>query len=132
MAGNANDFINAIKLFDGNIQSRTQRIIKRSVLLAYNSIRIGSAITGAPGQPVKSGDLLASWNVTWMDRWTAIVSSDLIYAHLIEAGIGAHGPLTLRSKVGGFHSVKLTAMNWDKIVELVTADEIYRRMQEAA
>lgn len=77
------------------------------------SIKFGSAVTGAPGQPVKSGDLLGSWRrdrrgVRFV-RWT----SDLIYAGIIEDNRrGAQ----LRSKVGGFHSVKLTRAGFRAIV----------------
>lgn len=124
----SSDFVNAIELFAGSLEPKAQRVAKHSVDLAYRSIRIGSAITGAPGQPVKSGDLLRSWKIVWIDKWTAEISSDLIYAHLIEAGIGRYGPLTLRSKVGGFHSVKMTAAGWERIVELATMDEINRRL----
>lgn len=82
---------------------------------ALRSIVEGSELTGAAGQPVDTGFLRASWQVTF-DGGSATIGSNAAYAEPIEDGTGKHGPLTLRSKVGGFHSVKTTVANFDRIV----------------
>lgn len=115
-------FGNQLQMFGGDLEPMTQKIMGKSVSLAYRSVTIGSMITGAPGQPVDTGALLASWVIEWRGPWYAEITSDLPYAHIIEGGIGAYGPLTLRSKVGGFHSLALTSASWPRIVGLVVAD----------
>lgn len=115
-------FANQIQLFAGDLEPMTQQIMGKCVSLAYRSITIGSAITGAPGQPVDTAALLNSYVIEWNGPWYAEITSDLPYAHIIEGGIGAYGPLTLRSAVGGFHSLALTAASWPRIVGLVVAD----------
>jgi hypothetical protein len=91
-------------------------------------VTIGSAITGAPGQPVKSGQLVGAYGLDQMDRWNFVISVDpgspaMAYAGIIEDGIRAGVLLTLRSVVGGFHSLKLTAGGWQRIVDIVAAEE---------
>lgn len=89
------------------------------------SVKFGSELTGAPGQPVQTGNLLSSWQgayegpTLWALTTTGRSASGepVGYAEHIENGGNARGPFTLRSQVGGFHSVKLTAASWDRIVE---------------
>lgn len=64
-------------------------------------------VTGAPGQPVDTGFLRNSWTLS-VGPTEALIQTKAAYARAIEDGVGPYGPLTLRSKVGGFHSVKLT------------------------
>lgn len=116
MAGNARQFANQLNLFAAKAKRNTQAAFGIAVSIAYHSIVEGSALTGAPGQPVDTGALKASWLIAFNGRWNASISSDLPYAHIIEAGIGAYGPLTLRSKVGGFHSLALTRHAWPRVV----------------
>lgn len=81
------------------------------------SVVEGSELTGAPGQPVDTGNLRTSWHLDFADEATAEISTNVEYAPAIEDGVGPHGPMTLRSAVGGFHSVAQTVNNFDKIVE---------------
>ena len=67
-------------------------------------------------QPVDISTLKNSWQITFPDPNTAQTATNIIYAKPIEDGVGVYGPLTLRSKTGGFHSVKLTRAAWPKIV----------------
>lgn len=92
-----------------------------STLAAEESIKVGSPITGAPGQPVDTGNLRNSWQ-TEFDRPVmperAAISTTVEYAPAVEDGVGPEGPRTYgQSGVGGSHSVALTAAGWDKIVE---------------
>jgi len=80
----------------------------------FRSITVGSPITGAPGQPVKTGRLLKSWRRQGTARSKNIsIYTQVPYAPIIEDNLrGA----TLRSSVGGFHSVKMTVMGFHRIV----------------
>lgn len=84
------------------------------------SIVEGSELTGAPGQPVDEGTLKASWQIAFPDEDTATIGTNVVYAEPIEDGVGKYGPLTLRSQVGGWHSVKLTVAGFSRIVDAVT------------
>lgn len=102
-----------------------------SVTAIHGSVTDGSALTGAPGQPVDTGNLKASWQQMFPEDWVGEVATVTEYAPAIEEGqqmpyTNRYGtyvepqPMTLRSSVGGFHSVKLTRSNWDRIVESET------------
>lgn len=89
---------------------------------ALASIKYGSPVTGAPGQPVVEGTLLASWELERPSADVAIIGSDSPYANPIEHGTGKFGPLTLHATTGGFHSVKLTRAGMRRIL----ADRVQR------
>lgn len=98
---------------------------KRKVINAFvfateevrRSVVIGSEVTGAPGQPVDTGNLRDSWIGDFTGPTSWLLSTNVEYAVWIEDGGNSIGPFTLRSQVGGFHSVKLTIASWDRIVE---------------
>jgi len=80
---------------------------------AQRSILVGSPVTSAPGQPVDTGRLITSWSERRYGRQSAELVSSAPYAEVIENNKrGAN----LRSKVGGFHSIKLTRLGWGRIV----------------
>lgn len=96
------------------------------------SVRNGSEITGAPGQPVDQYELKPSWRGERLSDVVWQFTTNVAYAQAVEDGIqppytSASGksvapkPMTLRSNVGGFHSVALTRAGWDRIVDHVTA-----------
>jgi hypothetical protein len=99
------------------------------------SVRTGSEITGSPGQPVgqygpgyhagkKGGFLRSSWIGRPLSRWSWVFETNAPYAESIEDGVSyAHGgtPMTLRSSVGGWHSVALTVAGFQRIVDVVTS-----------
>jgi hypothetical protein len=80
------------------------------------SIVNGSPLTGAPGQPVDTGNLKSSWQLVFASTKAAIIGTNVKYARVIEDN--TRGAL-LRSKVGGFHSVKLTLQGFKRIVDAV-------------
>jgi hypothetical protein len=93
------------------VEFKTHEVFVNTVSAVHNSIQNGSPVTGAPGQPVDTGNLKASWQVNFIDAVTASVTTNVEYAPSIEDGVSyAHGgtPITQRSTVGGFHSVALT------------------------
>lgn len=101
---------------------------------AHRSVVEGSEITGAPGQPVgqygpgyhngeHGGHLKGSWQLVFDSPNVAVIGTNVEYAESIEDGLSyAHGgtPMTLRSTVGGFHSVAQTEAGIPKIVAAVT------------
>lgn len=90
------------------------------------SIRDGSSVTGAPGQPRRSGRLIKSWK---RDRRGTLyrIYSRLFYAPLAEEGIGRTGkPAVHRSSVGGPHSVKMTRVGLQQL-----ADNLARILEKA-
>lgn len=88
---------------------------------AHHSIQDGSALTGAPGQPVETGALRNSWQLVFDSPTQATIGTNLVYAPIIETGVGPHGPITIRSQVGGIRSVALTIAGLPRIVEAMIA-----------
>ena len=88
---------------------------------AHESITVGSPITGAPGQPVDTGNLRSSFTLDiGVDE--ATISTNVAYAPLIEEGIAASGkPISFKSAVGGAHSVKQTIAGANALQEHVRA-----------
>lgn len=75
------------------------------------SVKDGHPRTGAPGQPIKFGTLYDSMTIRGKSIYSKIEPFN--YGPFIEEGIGAYGKkLTLRSAVGGFHSLKTTKLNF--------------------
>ncbi|HXH43300.1 MAG TPA: hypothetical protein VNK51_05550 [Bradyrhizobium sp.] len=115
-------FSDDLNRFSATLETRSRDVFVGVVEKAHESIQTGSAITGAPGQPVDTGALRASWQVQYPAADEALISTNLEYAQPIEDGIGKHGPLQLRSAVGGFHSVKTTVAGFQRIVDQVTRE----------
>lgn len=99
------------------IGAHIEDILANVASSALDSIQNGSALTGAPGQPVQTGFLKGSWQLTFPTKSRAVIGTNAEYAEAIEDGTGKFGPLTLRSPVGGFHSAKMTVANIDRIVD---------------
>lgn len=88
-------------------------------VICFESIVFGSAATGAPGQPddLREGQ----WTLADTGPDTTTISTDDPSARSVEDGISYKfgGPIELKSPIGGFHSVKLTHQNAERIVEPV-------------
>lgn len=110
-------FSDDLRKFALTAEERTNGVFAGVVSEVQRSVVEGSAITGSPGQPVDTGALRASWQTSFPSDHTALVSTNLEYAQAIEDGVGPHGPLKLRSPVGGFHSVAATINAHGKTVE---------------
>lgn len=116
-------FSGDLKRFQDKVEFRTHEVFVETASEAHKSIQSGSEITGAPGQPVDTGNLKGSWILSFPSRTLAEISTNVVYAPSIEDGVSyAHGgtPMTLRSSVGGFHSLKHTRAGIERIVEAVT------------
>lgn len=88
---------------------------------ALASIKTGSAETGAPGQPVDTGNLRNSWQVEFDDPefpTEATIGTPVEYAQAVEDAVGPHGHVLYgKSGVGGSHSAKLTVATFQRIVD---------------
>lgn len=115
MAYNSAQFARKLNAFAKLATDRWELLFRRVHAHVRRSILYGSDITGAPGQPKLSGDLIKSWEDTGSDASYQIAFiSRLVYAKIIEDNFrGA----TLRSKQGGFHSVKMTRSAFHLIVK---------------
>jgi len=95
--------------------------VRNSFVFATQEVRQsvvkGSPVTGAPGQRVDTATLRNSWVAEFTAKWEWQLTTNVKYAEYIENGGNDLGPFLLGSGVGGFHSVKLTRANWDRIVE---------------
>lgn len=135
-------FATDIARFKAQFEGRLREIHNQAADEVYRSVVEGSPITGAPGQPVDTGNLKGSWQNQILGPLTRAITTNVVYAQDIEdgvrhgvvAGVGADdatdaikapdAPLTLRSQVGGFHSVKLTRAGWQGIVDHVIAGSV--------
>lgn len=115
------DFRRQLARFNKVADAKLLNVFLLSVKEVQRSVVEGSAITGAPGQPVDTGNLRASWIDEFRGPLVWQLTTNVVYAPFIEDGANSRGPFTLRSEVGGFHSVKLTAAAWDRIVASAVA-----------
>lgn len=123
------NFGDQIREFNRGFQATSQAHFVNVVSALAASITDGSPVTGSPGQPVDTGNLKASWHTDFTSPRQAMISTNVEYAPYIEDGIvplgGRRGNatgsssqrLTLRSQVGGFHSVALTIAGFDRVIE---------------
>ena len=113
-----------IAKFQLKIDTRSKAIFANTAFKIRDSVKFGSPITGAPGQPVDTGNLRSSWQLTHPEPFLARLTTNVNYAPHIESGIGKGGQMVLHSKEGGFHSVKMTIAGFDRIVKRAVAEEV--------
>lgn len=113
----AQSFRTQLGQFSAQLMERQRALFANVASAAKFSITDGSPLTGAPGQPVDTGALKASWQLDFPSPSRAEITTNLVYAPPNEDGITADGrPYNQRSPVGGRHSVRLTAANIQNIV----------------
>ena len=105
-----------VKRFSRRVEGLSTAAFVDIAQAVQDSIVNGSPVTGAPGQPVDTGNLKNSWQLAFESPTSAIIGTNVVYARVIEDN--ARGA-TLRSKVGGFHSVNLTLSNFGRLVKHV-------------
>jgi len=122
-----------IRAFTVSMTAKTDTAFANACALALDSIQNGNAITGAPGQPVDTGTLKASFLLDFHDPTHATISTNIAYAPVIEDNTRASynpaglqpkrpslkngGTRRIKSTVGGHHSVKMTVAAWPRIVD---------------
>jgi hypothetical protein len=126
-------FADDLKRFTAKVETRSQAVFLNTVTAAYESITDGSALTGAPGQPVGQygpgyhegevgGELKASWQTRFVSPTVAEIVTNSPYAKQNEDGIARPGGGEYRhlSTEGGRFSVMKTAGAIQKIVDAET------------
>jgi hypothetical protein len=100
------------KIIQGT-DDKARRLLDNIDAHVGRSIMYGSPVTGAPGQPVDKGELLESWVRLKRGKFAVAWISRKFYAPIIEDN---WREAQLRSKVGGFHSVKMTRHGFPALV----------------
>jgi hypothetical protein len=121
-------FVDQIQQFTVKVETRSVAVMDECAKEVLRSIRDGSEITGAPGQPVDEGRLKGSWREERESDFSRSIITKIWYAPAIEVGqqrpytrgekTVTPRPIVFKSSVGGAHSVVLTRASWDKIVEV--------------
>jgi hypothetical protein len=90
------------------LKETDEKILKSVVEMSFDSIVNGSHETGSPGQPRDLREP-GEWNITYGKGFARIWTRDKS-ARSVEEGISKKfgGPITLKSDIGGFHSLKHT------------------------
>lgn len=109
-------FTDELAAFGRLALQREEAVFSGSVAAVKASIRDGSALTGAPGQPETTGGLRDSWQDA-REGPGADVFSNHPAAPVIEAGTREGRAIVLHGAGGGFHSGALTAAGWERIVD---------------
>lgn len=128
-----------VSRFGAKVDQRARDIHNRTCDLAFSSIVEGSAITGAPGQPVDTGFLKGSWQNLIDGPLARRIVTNVAYAPVIEEGSRAAydpggvqrppqppggGTRRIKSTVGGHHSVALTRASWQRLVDAATREVV--------
>lgn len=108
-------FLSELYAEGGEIEALAQACFVEIGDEVFRSIVDGSQLTGAPGQPVRTGHLRSSW----VERLTTptqirVETDDLPKAQFIEED--ARG---IHFKSGGPHSIKLTVAGFQNIVDAI-------------
>lgn len=106
-------FEDDLRRFERKVRNQLDQVYNGTVVQLARSIVEGSALTGAPGQPVRRGDLKRSWRIIRVSKYISYIMTQSPYAHIIEDN---RRGAVLRSKTGGFHSVKLTRAGFHNVV----------------
>jgi hypothetical protein len=110
-------FADKFRRFSVNVQTDAQAVFAATAVHALHSIQFGSSITGAPGQLVDEGNLRNSWQLEFPSKESARISTNVVYAREMEDGTREGRALIQRSPTGGFHSVRLTIVGLQRILE---------------
>lgn len=111
----AKSFARTLRRHAAMAMEREELLYQRSFDHATRSVLDGSEVTGAPGQPFRTGNLYRAFHVTGsLASQNAALVADLEqapYAPIVEDNL--HGA---RYHNGGPHSIKITRVNFRHIV----------------
>ena len=84
-------FADEVRQFAEDAKRKTRQVFTGCVTEVHESVTDGSSVTGAPGQPVDTGNLIRSWGPTFPSPLVGEVVTNVSYAQAIEDGeIRAH------------------------------------------
>ncbi len=110
------DFGAQVRRFAVDLEATTTAVFVNTAAAVHESIVNGSPITGAPGQPVDTGALKASFILDFRNATEAEISTNIEYAPYVEDGIAGKNDHP-HYRVGGPHSVKLTIAGAPQLLE---------------
>ena len=110
-----------LREFQAKIERRINDIHINCAEQIRDSIKDGSTTTGAPGQLVDTGNLKNSWQLTHPQKLLSRMTTNVLYAPYAEEGVN----MTQRSEVGGFHSVKLTRLGFQRIADRAVREIVH-------
>lgn len=132
-------FASDMNRFTLKLDKTTRAVYVAAASAVQESVKFGRPETGAPGQPVDTSFLLNSWTLD-IGPEVATLSTNVAYARVIEdnnrAAYDARGKTndrknpdgttrrSIKSKVGGNHSVKLTRAGWDRLLRSVVREVV--------
>lgn len=115
-------FAKELTRFVATVKARQKAVYVGTASAIHASIKDGSTVTGAPGQPVDSGFLKNSWTLA-IGPTEANIQTNVAYAPVIEyndrsqyndqgrmppESVTGTSRRSIKSTVGGNHSVRLT------------------------
>lgn len=112
--------------FRRKMEKRLKDVHANAAFKMRDSVTIGSDLTGSPGVIEDTGNLKLTWlaGSDFQGPMLYVMETNAAYAKVIEEGVGPHGPITQRSEKGGFHAVKLTKDNFDRILKEAVREEV--------
>lgn len=121
-----------IALHAANVRTRYREVFAGVCAEVERSVKDGSELTGAPGQPRRTSTLYFSWIGRFLAPFRWQLSTSIAYAQPIEEGMNDRATFDPsrgdpRSTVGGYHSISLTLLAVDRVLAAVT-----RRVRNAA
>lgn len=115
-------FASDVQKFADETRRRQQRVFAGAVQESFRSIRDGSPITGAPGQPVVTGGMRDSWRII-VEGHRVLIVTNHPGAPAIEYATKKGRALVTHSGRGGSHSLVLTKLGFQNIVDTVVGNE---------
>lgn len=105
---------NGIAVHQAKVKTRYRNVFIGMTLDVERSIKEGSPVTGAPGQPRDTSNLFHSWIPRFLSQYVWQLATNVSYAQFVEDNVNGvtfqnHGP----------HSVKLTIAGADKLLDAV-------------
>lgn len=119
-----------VRVWAEKVHRRAIDVVTEAAVEVQRSVTEGSPLTGAPGQPVDTGQLRTSFIPDRMSDLEWQTTTNLDYAVAVEEGqqppyttksgtLVTPRPMEFQSAVGGAFSVSLTRAAWPNIVEAV-------------
>lgn len=115
-------FASDVQQFAEETRKRQQAVFAGVVQESFRSIRDGSPITASPGQPVVTGGMRDSWSIS-VEGSRVVISTNHPGAPAIEYATKQGRALVTHSGQGGSHSLMLTKVGFQNIVDFVVANE---------